>query len=159
MTWAAMRTTEKEQNSQKMQHRRPGSGQSPPTKKNRRQTRDRDTPSPKQHLQAITGNAVPSPSTPNRDTTNKQQQRVKNIPKTGKAQPSTPSRVQVSPSKSPVVPNAFAGARFQDPPSPKVLPKPPVHWFSNNENREPSFGGSSHFEMANQLKMILKVQA
>ncbi|XP_013383119.1 proline-rich nuclear receptor coactivator 2-like [Lingula anatina] len=54
----------------------------------------------------------------------------------------------------PVVPNAYAGAKYNEPPSPKVLPKPPVHWFMNEENKPPRCD-----ELTNHLKFMLKVQA
>lgn len=51
-----------------------------------------------------------------------------------------------------VSPSKFAGSRFHDPPSPKVLPKPPSHWM-NKENIK--VGGFD--DMTSHLKMILKV--
>jgi hypothetical protein len=64
----------------------------------------------------------------------------------------------------------YAGAKFSEPPSPKVLPKPPSHWFADddscdssssdssvNENRDPLMS-SKCSEMAYQLKLMLNVQ-
>jgi len=60
-------------------------------------------------------------------------------------------------SKSPTQGNAYAGAKFSDPPSPKVLPKPPVHWF--NDTVPIKVEPQNCAEMTNVLKVMLKVQA
>lgn len=59
----------------------------------------------------------------------------------------------------------FAGAKFNDPPSPKSLPKPPVHWvegssptWDGNPFTFPSTEVSLHDQIASQLKTLLKVQ-
>lgn len=49
---------------------------------------------------------------------------------------------------------AYAGARFNDPPLPEFLPKPPSHWIVFGE------GGAipaSCTDMSSQLKQLLKV--
>jgi hypothetical protein len=57
----------------------------------------------------------------------------------------------------------YAGAKFSEAPSPKVLPKPPVHWVDKSGSGAvvaPSscgFSGTCH-EMTNALKGLLKVQ-
>ena len=52
----------------------------------------------------------------------------------------------------------YAGAKFNDPPSPKVLPKPPMHWVvSGIRGRNSSQNACT--EMTNILKVMLNVQA
>ena len=53
-------------------------------------------------------------------------------------------------SRTPSPDNAYAGAKFSEPPSPTLLPKPPSHWMRFGDFDSPG-------NMTNQLKEMLKV--
>lgn len=70
--------------------------------------------------------------------------------------PPRPADSMLSRSPSPQG-NAYAGAKFSDPPSPEFLPKPPSHWMVIEETEVAPPSGCN--DLSSQLKMLLKVAA
>lgn len=58
-------------------------------------------------------------------------------------------------SRSAVTQGAYAGAKFGDSPSPRLLPPPPLHWISNGVLQTPIFG--SCLSLTSELKTLLQV--
>lgn len=64
----------------------------------------------------------------------------------------SPKPENFTPSRTPSPDGNYASAKFSEPPSPTLLPKPPSHWIN--------FGDfNSHNSMSSQLKEMLKVAA
>ena len=77
-------------------------------------------------------------------------------------QTTSPSRYTAMQVKctTPTLPgSAYAGAKFSDPPSPKVLPKPPVHWVSLDAPLPTVVPPHTCSQMTVALKGMLNVQA
>jgi len=122
----------------------------PTSPKRQRNSKSRDsTPSPKHHLMASNRMNTSSP---------KEKAALKSRVVTAMRSPSIPIPQPLN--------FNYAGAKFSEPPSPKVLPKPPSHWFADEdsssdsiiENRDPMMS-SKCSEMSYQLKLMLNVQA
>ncbi|XP_070539498.1 proline-rich nuclear receptor coactivator 2-like [Ptychodera flava] len=121
--------------------------------------RNSNTPSPKP---CKSYNATPNSRASPRTTADVQNNnRVWSCLSTPNRQSPKPSTVTNSNNESP-----YAGAKFSDPPSPKLLPKPPTHWVESMKTRRPSIdndivavGVNECDLMTCQLKMMLKVTA
>lgn len=100
--------------------------------------RERNTPSPKQQLVSAVSFSG-----------SKQNQRA------SPPRVVTPTRKTASPTQ------AYAGARFSEPPSPCLLPKPPTSWvgFSTISTDVVTEAYSVFPEMTSHLKLMLKVSA
>ena len=76
-------------------------------------------------------------------------------PKTSTPSKALPPPLAISPSRL----VNYAGAKFSDPPSPKMLPKPPTSWMMNKESEDIVSGDGSCSQMTSVLRVMLNVQA
>ncbi|KAJ8919198.1 hypothetical protein NQ315_012186 [Exocentrus adspersus] len=81
-----------------------------------------------------------------------------------KVQPPSPkANLKSSPRTSPgLLAGHYAGCKFLEPPLPSALPLPPQHWMqTTTRTLQLPFRSnkSDHYDVAQQLKVLLKVQA